>query len=100
MSTGAAAPRDPRMSAVPERVPSAVPGRVASAVPMGVLLAAGAAATAVSTPPARERARQEAGGAQEPAGRAGPAGPADAGRAAADRGTGCNEQAAPEPEAA
>ncbi|MFD7627098.1 hypothetical protein ACFV7Q_13865 [Streptomyces sp. NPDC059851] len=82
MSTGATAPRDPR----------------SSAVPMGVLLAAGAAASAVSTPPVHERARQRAAGREKPAG---PAGPACAEAAADGRGPGGrHEQAAPEPEAA
>ncbi|MFK0254180.1 hypothetical protein [Streptomyces sp. NPDC090445] len=80
MSTGAAAPRDPRRPTVPRGA--------LSAVPMGVLLAAGAAATAVSTPPVHARAGQED---------AGPAGP---GRAAEGRGSGRHAQAAPEPEAA
>ncbi|NXY98853.1 hypothetical protein HYE82_31630 [Streptomyces sp. BR123] len=80
MSTGAAAPRDPRRPAVPREA--------LSAVPMGVLLAAGAAATAVSTPPAHARAGQE------------DRAPAGAGRAAEGRGPGRHAQAAPEPEAA
>ncbi|MEU6867921.1 hypothetical protein ABZ924_32580 [Streptomyces sp. NPDC046876] len=91
---GATAPRDPRPSAVP----------------MGALLAAGAAATAVSTPPARVRRA----GADAPQGpdRPGPArpgpgcsasgrstpSPAASGPAGAPEGVG--EQAAPESEAA
>ncbi|MEW2413538.1 hypothetical protein AB0953_07430 [Streptomyces sp. NPDC046866] len=64
-ASGATAPRDPRPSAVP----------------MGALLAAGAAANAVSTPPARvRRSRAE--------------------EAEAEAGSGAGEQAAPEAEAA
>ncbi|MFJ9645176.1 hypothetical protein [Streptomyces sp. NPDC101206] len=77
MSTGAAAPRDPRTSTVPRGA--------SSAVPMGVLLAAGAAAAALSTPPGRE-----------PAGRPGAGPVAEAG----DRGPGRSGRAAREPEAA
>ncbi|MET9962503.1 hypothetical protein ABZ128_26140 [Streptomyces sp. NPDC006326] len=63
MSAAAGVPRDPRPSTVP----------------MGALLAAGAAATAVSTPPARDRVPQ---------------------RPRESAGEGVSEQAAPESEAA
>ncbi|MFE2288398.1 hypothetical protein ACFXDJ_30060 [Streptomyces sp. NPDC059443] len=60
-----------------------------SGVSMGALLAAGAAASAVSTPPARER-----GGEPDPAAEAA------AGEALVREGAGEGEQAAPESEAA
>ncbi|MBT2479208.1 hypothetical protein [Streptomyces sp. ISL-94] len=75
MSAPAGAPRDPRPSAVSMRA----------------LLAAGVAATAVSTPPARERALE--GGEPEGAGAAATVAPEGVAG-------GASEEAAPESEAA